>query len=126
MSRTSLVMWLVLLLPLSAGAEEKPPSYVRDVRPILANHCVRCHRPGKLKGKVDVSSVAALLRGGKRGKVILAPGKPQQSPLVLTMEGKGKVMPPRKERRRPSEKEIAVLRAWIAAGAKDDSKEKTE
>jgi mono/diheme cytochrome c family protein len=126
MRRASLVLGLVLLMPVSAGAEEKPPSYVRDVKPIFDNHCVRCHRPGKTKGAVDITSVAALLRGGKRGKVILAPGEPQHSPLVLTMQGRGKVMPPRRERKRPTTKEIALIREWIAGGAKDDSKEKAE
>ena len=81
-------------MPLSAWAEDEAPSYTRDVEPILQNHYVRCHRPGRLKGKVDVSSVPALLKGGKRGKVILAPGKPQKSPLVLTMEGHRPIMPP--------------------------------
>src|SRR5438093_8245080 len=117
MRRACLVAGMFLLMPLEGRAEETP-SYARDIKPILQNHCVHCHRPGKLKGKVDVSSVAALLKGGKRGKVILAPGKPQKSPLVLTMEGHRPIMPPRKQRRRPTDREIAVIRAWIAGGAK--------
>jgi hypothetical protein len=109
-------------MPLSAWAEDSTPSYVRDVKPILQNYCVRCHGPGKTKGAVDVTNIQAMLRGGKRGKVILAPEKPQKSPLVLTMQGRKPIMPPRKQRNRPTEKEIAVIRAWIAGGAKDDTK----
>src|SRR5205823_1667107 len=47
--------------------------------------------------------------------------EPDQSQLVLSLEGKAKpVMPPRKARQ-PKTAEKAVLRAWVAAGAKDDS-----
>lgn len=31
-------------------AESSPPDFVRDVKPILETHCVRCHQEGKMKG----------------------------------------------------------------------------
>jgi hypothetical protein len=37
------------------------------------------------------------------------------------MEGKRPVMPP-KRAKKPTKKQIDIIRAWIAAGAKDDSK----
>lgn len=115
----------VLVLPGFALAEEKgdrPPSYVKDVKPIFEANCVRCHKGSKPKGGFDMTSVEAMLRGGKKGKTMLSPGKPEKSPLVLTMEGKGKVMPPRKEKQKPTADEVALVRRWISAGAKDDSK----
>src|SRR5205823_4903222 len=44
-----------------------------------------------------------------------------KSRLVLMVEGKLKpAMPPQKAKQ-PRSEELAVLRAWVAAGAKDDS-----
>jgi mono/diheme cytochrome c family protein len=104
-----------------ARAEEKPPSYVRDVKPILAKYCVRCHQPQRAKAKLDLTSVEAMLKPAKRGKVMLTPGKPEGSRIVATMEGARPVMPPAKAKQ-PTRQEIALIRTWVAAGAKDDSK----
>lgn len=113
----------VLILPGIVRAEDKAPSYVKDVKPILETNCVRCHKEGTTKGGANLSSVEAILKGGKKGKTLLAPGQPEKSPLLLSMQGKGKAMPPRKEKQRPSKDEIDVIRKWIEAGAKDDSKD---
>src|SRR5262249_26533173 len=45
-----------------------------------------------------------------------------KSKLVLMCEGKAKpMMPPAKAKFHPSKEEVALLRAWVAAGAKDDA-----
>src|SRR5262245_868605 len=95
--------------------DDKAPSYVKDVKPILESNCVRCHKGGNAKGGANLTSVESILKGGKKGKTLLAPGKPEKSPLVLTMEGKGKQMPPRKEKQKPTKDEIDLIRKWIAA-----------
>ena len=54
------------------------------------------------------------MRGGDTGTPVV-PGQPDQSPLILQIEGRAKPkMPPKKDL--PPD-EIAVLRAWVAAGA---------
>ena len=53
-------------------------------------------------------------------------GKPDDSWLVLTCEGKGWPMPPKKWKKQPKAEEVARVRAWIAAGAKDDSAAKDD
>ncbi len=67
------------------------------------------------------------MKGGKNGPAVVA-GNADQSPLVQTMEGNKRPMPPRKSPRKPTEKEIALVRAWVAAGAKDrdENKDKPE
>src|SRR5205823_4089948 len=53
---------------------------------------------------------------------VLVPGNPDKSPLVFLVEGKEKPkMPPKAARRHPKAAEIALLRAWVKSGAKDDS-----
>jgi Planctomycete cytochrome C/WD domain, G-beta repeat len=112
----------VLLLILSAtnASAQSPPSYARQVKPFLARYCLECHNSQEVKGDLDLETFAGIQKGGKNGAVISA-GKPDQSRLVLAVEGKIKPAMPPKKNRQPSAGEIQVVRAWIAAGAKDDS-----
>ena len=54
------------------------------------------------------------MRGGDTGSP-LVPGKPDESPLILQIESRAKPKMPPKKDLQPDE--IAVLRAWVAAGA---------
>jgi cytochrome c len=124
--RSVLTVALMLVMARSTWAEDKVPSYVKDIKPIFDTNCARCHKSENKKGGFDISSVAAILKGGKRGKKMLVPGTPDKSPVLRTMEGHGKVMPPRKQKIRPTKEEVATVRAWIVAGAKDDAPAKKE
>jgi len=109
---------LFLALTLSAPGEDAPVSFSRDVAPILRRNCQGCHRPGKTKGELDVTTFAALLKGGKHGDTI-KPGAPGESELVEQISGDEPAMPPEGE---PLiAEEIARIERWIAQGAKDDT-----
>jgi len=120
--------WLVLgvmlvvpaLLPAEDRKKEKELSYATDVKPIVTDKCLNCHRGVKPKGNFNMESLASINKGGKKTKKPIVPGKPEQSLfyLVLTEEGKPH-MPPRTSRKRPTEKEIETIRRWIADGAKE-------
>lgn len=110
----------ILLLAANAPAQTTP-SYARDVQPFLARYCLECHNPESLKGELNLEAFAEMMRGGKNGAVVVA-GKPDESRLVLLVEGKAKPpMPPRSATRHPKPGEAAVLRNWIAAGARNDT-----
>jgi WD40 repeat protein len=95
------------------GAE---PSFTRDVLPILKHNCQSCHFPGKLKGNLDVTTVAALKKGGKHDPGVM-PGD-LKSALLENVRGAEPKMP---EDGDPlSASEIATLEAWVRAGASDD------
>ena len=51
------------------------------VRPVLTDHCVKCHGPTAKKGGLRLDSRAALLTGGEGGPVV-KPGDPNASRLV--------------------------------------------
>ncbi len=89
------------------------------VRPILIAHCLECHGedPDALKGGLDLSTAAGVLRGGESG-VTLVPGDPEASPLyhAVTYADKEFAMPPRG---RLSDQEVEALRMWIEMGAPD-------
>ncbi|HMF19320.1 MAG TPA: c-type cytochrome domain-containing protein [Gemmataceae bacterium] len=100
---------------------QEPASYARQVRPFLAKYCIECHNPKTYKRGLDLETYKTILEGSDNGKVLTA-GKPDESLLVLVVEGKKEPhMPPKKAKRYPTPAEVVVLRSWIKAGAKDDS-----
>jgi hypothetical protein len=100
-----------------------PVSYSRDIAPILAFHCHWCHgnRRQTPAGDLDTRTYESLMRGGGLGDVV-RPGDPARSLLVQFIEGKrgaNKRMP---EKAPPLDsRDIAVIRRWIAEGAKNDA-----
>jgi WD40 repeat protein len=121
MRRVCPLTLLILVVLARSVPAQQPPSYARDVRPFLTKYCLECHNSKEAKSGLDLESYKGLRAGGDGGAVVI-PGQPDASRLVLMVEGKKKPkMPPKKARFHPSAREIPVLRAWIAAGAKDDS-----
>jgi hypothetical protein len=111
------VAWLSGPL-LASGAE---PDFSRDIRPVLARHCFKCHGPDdkarKAKLRLDVRE--ASLRGGKSGQPAIVPGKPDESELIrrVCSREETETMPPPATRNPLSERQKQLLRRWIAAGA---------
>lgn len=122
MQRTKIVTATVLFLSAFSGATkaQQPSSYAKQVRPFLARYCLECHNTSQAKGELVLESFKAILEGGKSGPVVV-PGKPDESLLVILAEGKKKPAMPPKDAKQPKTGEATVLRAWVAAGAKDDS-----
>lgn len=102
----------------SASGAEGSISFTHEVMPILKRSCAGCHEPGKKKGKLDVTSFAALSAGGKTGKAFIA-GEPDKSLLVKQVSGPEPEMPAKGEKLSPAE--VAVLSNWVKQGANDDS-----
>jgi mono/diheme cytochrome c family protein len=117
---TRLLTVAVLALVAARPAAAAEVSYVKDVRPLMTKYCVECHGDQKVKAGYDLDSYKAIMLGGKKGPAVV-PGKPDRSLLVRTMEGSAKLMPPKKYEKQPTDAEIAVVRAWVAAGARDDT-----
>lgn len=88
------------------------PVTFKDVMVVLRKHCTECHGAGKAQGRVDVTSVAKMMTS--KGKV-LVPGKPDESDLYTSITERE--MP--KDRPRPTDAELAVIRNWILGGAKE-------
>ncbi len=92
--------------------------YVRTIAPLLERTCTRCHNPDKQKGELLLTTPAGILAGGENGPVVV-PGKPDESPLITRCElplDDDDHMPPA-EKPQPTAAEVALLRAWVAAGA---------
>jgi WD40 repeat protein len=112
---------LLLLISVPAFADDKSVSFSRDVQPILTKSCIACHKLEKKKGKLDLTSFAALNEGGENGKILVA-GKPKESPLVeqISPHGDEKPAMPNKGEPLPAA-EVAIIARWVEQGAKDDT-----
>ncbi|MEL6107421.1 MAG: PSD1 and planctomycete cytochrome C domain-containing protein, partial [Planctomycetota bacterium] len=84
-----------------------------SVRPLLIEHCQKCHGSKKAESSLRVDSRAALLKGGDSGAAVV-PGDVAGSLLIDAMNHDGLEMPP--NRKLPAE-QIAAIRKWIEAGA---------
>src|SRR5947209_12019657 len=112
---------IVLLTLVPTLAAQSQPSYAKQVRPFLAKYCLECHNAKSAKLGLNLETVKAILEGSDGGPV-LEPGRSDASRIVLLVEGKDKpIMPPKEAKFHPKKDEIGILRAWVAAGAKDDS-----
>ena len=105
---------------LTAGGSSEvlgaPPSFERDVRPIFKAYCFDCHgAEEKLSGGLDLRLRRLAVQGGESGAAIEV-GKPAESLLIERM--RSGEMPPF-AKKVPPEK-LAVVEAWIAAGATTD------
>jgi WD40 repeat protein len=117
-----LSLFAALILAAAAGplAAQQPPSYARQLKPFFARYCLECHSGPDADGGLNLETYKGLRAGGDHGAV-LTPGQPDASRIVRMVEGiKGPFMPPKKSKQ-PSAAEKTLLRAWIAAGARDDS-----
>ena len=109
-------MMIGLALIPSRSEAADPVDYARDVKPILARHCVSCHGAERPKSGLRLDTAAAAIRGGKDGPAVV-PGKAGESPLYLAVigEGDGERMPLKRPPLPPAQ--VEALRAWIEAGA---------
>ena len=96
-------------------------SYQRDVLPILRAHCQGCHQPARAEGGVDLTSRAGLFGEGDSGVAVISPGQVDASELLaqITPEDSGAAAMP-KDGKPLHADQIALLRRWVADGAKID------
>src|SRR5712692_11854890 len=78
----------------SAGAAEEMLAFEREIAPILAARCVKCHGGEKLEAGLDLRRRSTLLAGGDSGPA-LVPGKPDESLLIQRIAAEE--MPPKDE-----------------------------
>ncbi len=119
-----LLAWVVVWsVPVRAESEKKQPaaapSYFRDIRPVIQQHCQGCHQPAIQQGHLDLTQYRTLLKGGHSGPGLI-PGDPDRSLLIAMMDGR---RPPLMPLGGPAlDREIIdKFRAWVKAGAPDDT-----
>ena len=116
--RSAPVIFSVMCLGMSLSAQDKKPvSFEKDIVPIFKSSCISCHKPDKKKGKLDMTTYADLLKGGKQGSPV-KPGDPAKSLIVEMISGKEPEMP---EKGDPLKAEqVELISRWIKEGAKQN------
>jgi serine/threonine-protein kinase len=111
---------LTSLAPAARAAEADPKALALQARAVFKNYCIECHHgEGSEGGNFDVLRVATLTPKRERKPPLVVPGKSAESYLYAEKLAKGK-MPPdyiRDKDQRPTEADVAVIKAWIDAGA---------
>ncbi|MBC8325997.1 MAG: PSD1 domain-containing protein [Verrucomicrobia subdivision 3 bacterium] len=91
--------------------------FEKKIRPVLAEHCYKCHSADakKLKGDLMLDHRAGVFKGGDTGPAIVS-GKPAQSLLIEAIEydNVDLEMPPRGKL---SDQQIADFTEWVKRGA---------
>src|SRR5438309_5417874 len=93
----------------------------RDIRPIMAETCFRCHGPDKnarMAGmRLDIRDEA--LKPNRTGAVPIVPGDPDKSAIVQRIFAAGaRVMPPAAVHKDLTPAQKSTIRQWVAEGAK--------
>ncbi|MDZ4850191.1 MAG: PSD1 and planctomycete cytochrome C domain-containing protein [Pirellulaceae bacterium] len=96
----------------AALSTEQTQFFEAKVRPLLAEHCFRCHGPEEVKGGLRLDSKNSILEGGESGAAVVV-GKPKESLLIEAVRYESLEMPPDG---RISEDNVAILTKWIEMG----------
>ena len=93
------------------GAESV--SFERDIRPILAAKCYRCHGEQVQKGELALHTPEGIRKGGESGEILI-PGKAAESRL-FELTSTGEMPSDQKNPLTPAE--VELVRRWIDGGA---------
>jgi hypothetical protein len=114
----------VLLLPAAGAQEAAPPSRVefnRDIRPILADTCIKCHGPDPKhrEAGLRLDTPEGAYGEFEPGKRALVAGSLEKSHLWKRVSSKDReeVMPPPKSGKRLTDAQAGLIRRWIEQGA---------
>ena len=104
--------------PAFAQPSDKTPDFDTDVLPILIQHCILCHGPGKQESNYRVDRVSTILSSGSSKLPPVTPGDPLKSHLWQRVASNDSAvrMPPKGQGL--SQVEKATIRDWIEEGAK--------
>ena len=112
---------IALVLATSAHADDaqdaaEPAVFAKDIKPLLEQHCIKCHGAKKRESGLRLDLKADALGGGDSGAAIV-PGDAKGSLLIkyITGEDPERIMPP--EGDRLTKTQVASFRNWIDAGA---------
>ena len=101
-----------------ADDAEKLAFFVKKIRPVLVENCLKCHGETKANGKLRLDSKLAVLKGGISGAAII-PGKAKDSLLIKALRHDDpELKMPSKDKKLP-DNVIADFEKWIDMGAPD-------
>lgn len=116
-----LALLVLFALPLTRRtlAEDRPISFSRDIRPIFSGRCYACHGPDDANRKADLRLDVP---EGVQDVIKSSAGKTSELVARITSTDPDLQMPPAAAKKPPlSAEEIALVKRWVAQGAKYDA-----
>jgi hypothetical protein len=109
---------MIAVFAITASAEVR---FNRDIRPMMAETCFRCHGPDKssrMAGmRLDIREEA--LKATASGAVPIVPGDPDKSAIVqVVFATNARIMPPASTHKELTQAQKNTIRQWVAEGAK--------
>lgn len=98
--------------PVSA---EAAAFFETKVRPVLAEHCHKCHGPDKQVNGLRLDTKTGALKGSSYGAVLVA-GKPEESKLLKAIRHEAGAEPMPKDGAKLSDAQIADIAEWVRMG----------
>ncbi|MCC7083871.1 MAG: DUF1553 domain-containing protein [Pirellulales bacterium] len=124
-SSTLNVAAVVALAVGGAAAEEAKVKFSREVRPILAGKCLKCHGPDEAQRQsgLRLDQREAAIGKGDSERLAILPGKPDESELIrrISSTDASEIMPPPEEKKPLTPEQIDTLRRWVEQGAEYES-----
>lgn len=108
---------ILLLLVAVRPAIPADVDYIREVKPVLADHCYRCHGASQQKGGLRLDTAVNARKGGDLGPAVL-PGQSKQSLLLQAVRGEHDTISRMPYKKPPlSDAQVSLLARWIDSGA---------
>ena len=121
-----LARFILALAGSAAAAFAAPVDYVREVKPIFADHCYRCHGASQQKGELRMDTAALASKGGENGPAFKS-GKSAESLIVQAIKGEHDSISRMPYKKPPLKDEhIALIAKWIDEGAQAPADEQPE
>jgi hypothetical protein len=101
-----------------AFAPEQIEFFEKKIRPVLVEHCYKCHSPEeKIKGGLVLDSRSGVLKGGDGGPAVVS-GEPEKSLLIQAIRyGDEELQMPPKHRLTPEQ--VRDFEEWVRLGLPD-------
>ena len=112
---------LTALVCCGSAASAEPVDFAKDIQPLIARKCLHCHGPSHQEGGLRLDGPGAVGAKLESGEVGIVAGKPDHSEVMkrVLSDDESVRMPPKAKPL--SEREAALLKAWIEQGAKWES-----
>ena len=119
-------MAAISLAMLAHAASGAVVDYVREVKPLLTEHCSKCHGASQQKGDLRLDTAASARKGGENGAGF-KPGQSATSLFIQAVKGTHDTISQMPYKKPPlSDTQIALLARWIDEGASAPADEKPE
>lgn len=105
-------------LVVGEGTAAEPVDFTKQIEPIFAAHCVKCHGQAKAQAGLDLESVAGIEAKLSKKPQLLVAGKPDESLLYQRL-----ILPSDSPKRMPKggdplgKDELGLIEEWIEQGA---------